>query len=331
MNELLEINDLKVYYRNIAGISRAVDGISFSVYPGEVFGVAGESGSGKSTLISGITRLIRASVYIPGGTVKFSYRENDAYKNVDLLTLSDDELRGIRWKHISYIPQGSMNSLNPVMRIGDQISDTIVEHSQKSKKEAMSILPDILNAVNLPSGVLNMYPHELSGGMKQRVIIAMALALEPELIIADEPTTALDVVSQLSVLSTLLVVSKDINASLLLITHDMAVHAQTTDRIAVMYAGKIVEIGKTNDVFKEPLHPYTRALLSSIPSIDFDKKKRLEGISGIAPSSTNWPSGCRFHPRCPEVRKECKTIEPSMTRYNDERYVACLLYGGVNQ
>jgi len=329
MDKLLEINDLKVYYRNVTGISKAVDGVSFFVYPGEVFGVAGESGSGKSTLISGITRLIRSSVYIPGGSVNFSYKEDGKYKSVDLLALSEEELRDIRWKHISYIPQGSMNSLNPVMKIGDQMVDTIIEHSQKNKEEAMSLLPDILNAVNLPSSVLNMYPHELSGGMKQRVIIAMSLALQPELIIADEPTTALDVVSQLSVLYTLWVVSKDINASLLLVTHDMAVHAQMADRIAVMYAGKIVEVGKTNEIFKNPLHPYTRGLLSSIPSIDYDKKKRLEGISGIAPSSTNWPTGCRFHPRCPQVKEECKIKEPPITRYNDERYVACFLYGGA--
>jgi peptide/nickel transport system ATP-binding protein len=330
MNELLEVKDLKIYYRNISGISKAVDGVSFWVYPGEVFGITGESGSGKSTLISGITKFIGSSMYIPEGRINFSYKEDTNYRNVNLLTLPDDELRDIRWKHISYIPQGSMNSLNPVMKIGDQMTDVIVEHSQKNKEEAMALLPDLLNAVNLHSNVLNMYPHELSGGMKQRVIIAMALALQPELIIADEPTTALDVVSQLSVLSTLLVVSKDINASLFLVTHDMAVHAQMADRIAVMYAGKIVEIGKTNDIFKEPLHPYTVGLLSSIPSID-DRRKRLEGISGIAPSSTNWPRGCRFHPRCPQVREKCKVEEPPMIKYDGGRYVACFLYGGVER
>lgn len=330
MEEIISIEDLRIYYRNISGLAKAVDGVSLKVYPNEILGIAGESGSGKTTMVNGLVRLVRPPAYIASGRMILSYRENGQRLRVNFFEASEEEIiRRIRWKIISYIPQGSMNSLNPVLKVRDQMIDVIIEHSNKTPEEAEAILPDILRSVNLSPNVIEMYPHELSGGMKQRVIIAMALALKPKVVIADEPTTALDVVSQLSVLTTLYQICREVGASLILVTHDMAVHAQLTDRVAIMYAGKIVEVGNTSDVFKEPLHPYTKGLLSSIPSIE-GGRRRLEGISGLAPSPTNWPKGCRFNPRCPYAMKECSIDEPKEIEYKPGHFVTCFLYGGVH-
>ena len=330
MDEVLNIEGLSVYYKTQNGESKAVDRVSLTVYPNEMLGIAGESGSGKSTLVGGIMRLIKPPGYVPAGRVLFTYRENGREVKVDLLQVPENDLRKIRWRHISYIPQGSMNSLNPVTKIKEQMTDVIMEHSGKSRAEANALIPELLRGVDLRPDVAEMYPHELSGGMKQRVIIAMALALEPELVIADEPTTALDVVNQLSVLSMLFRVCRKINASLILITHDMAVHAQLVDRVAIMYAGRMLEVGYTPEIFRHPLHPYTEGLLTSIPSIDIDgERKRLEGISGLAPSPISWPPGCRFPPRCPRASTECSMNEPAMIEHERQHYVACFLYGGV--
>ena len=315
---LLEVRDLKVYYRTIWGLFRAVDGVSLNVGHKEVLGVAGESGCGKSTLVEGVLRLIKPPGFIAGGEVLF--------KGMDLLKLGDDELRKLRWKELSYIPQGSMNSLNPVLRVEEQAIDAIVEHGEYDEEEARALAREYLKRVGLPADVLRMFPHELSGGMKQRVIIAMAMILKPSLVVADEPVTALDVVSQRLVLQLLRELRDEYGASLIYVSHDLATHAELVDRMAVMYAGKVVEVGNVEEVFLEPLHPYVQLLIDSVPK---PGKKVVKGIPGVAPSPLNWPPGCRFHPRCPKAMPICSQVEPELTDVGGGRAVACHLYGGA--
>jgi peptide/nickel transport system ATP-binding protein len=315
---LLEVRDLKVYYRTIWGLFRAVDGVSLNVGYKEVLGVAGESGCGKSTLVEGVLRLIKPPGFIAGGEVLF--------KGIDLLKLGDDELRKLRWKELSYIPQGSMNSLNPVLRVEEQMIDAIVEHGEYDEEEARALAREYLKRVGLPADVLRMFPHELSGGMKQRVIIAMAMILKPSLVVADEPVTALDVVSQRLVLQLLRELRDEYGASLIYVSHDLATHAELVDRMAVMYAGKVVEVGNVEEVFLEPLHPYVQLLIDSVPK---PGKKVVKGIPGVAPSPLNWPPGCRFHPRCPKAMPICSQVEPELTDVGGGRAVACHLYGGA--
>jgi peptide/nickel transport system ATP-binding protein len=315
---LLEVRDLKVYYRTIWGLFRAVDGVSLNVGYKEVLGVAGESGCGKSTLVEGVLRLIKPPGFIAGGEVLF--------KGIDLLKLGDDELRKLRWKELSYIPQGSMNSLNPVLRVEEQMIDAIVEHGEYDEEEARALAREYLKRVGLPADVLRMFPHELSGGMKQRVIIAMAMILKPSLVVADEPVTALDVVSQRLVLQLLRELRDEYGASLIYVSHDLATHAELVDRMAVMYAGKVVEVGNVEEVFLEPLHPYVQLLIDSVPK---PGKKVVKGIPGVAPSPLNWPPGCRFHLRCPKAMPICSQVEPELTDVGGGRAVACHLYGGT--
>ncbi|RLF04488.1 MAG: ABC transporter ATP-binding protein [Thermoprotei archaeon] len=314
---ILEVKNLKVYYKTVAGDAKVVDGVSLKVNEGEIFGIAGESGCGKSTLVEGIYRIIKPPGYIAGGKVLF--------RNIDLLKLKEDEMREIRWKKIAYIPQGAMSSLNPVLKVEEQVIDAILDHTDMSREKALEIAKEVLTDLGLPEEVLNMYPHELSGGMKQRVIIATAYALRPELIIADEPVTALDVVSLREVLQTLAELRDKYKVTIILVAHDMAVHAEVDDRMAIMYAGKVVEIGDVNKIFEDPLHPYTRGLIESIPSIK--KKKIIKGIPGIAPSPLNWPPGCRFHPRCPHANEKCRTEIPELKEIEPGRFVACHIYG----
>ena len=282
-------------------------------------GIAGESGCGKSTLASAIMRLLKPPGYIKEGEVLFMGQ--------DLLKLDEEELRKIRWKHISYIPQGSMNSLNPVMKIEEQIADAIKTHEgDVSEGELKKRVSELLLSVGLAPEVAKMYPHELSGGMRQRVIIAMAIALTPELVIADEPTTALDVVVQRGIVQLLRHIRDKFGSSIIIITHDIAILAEIVDKIAIMYAGKIVEIGDVFSLFKRPLHPYTQALISAIPSIK--EKKELHGISGFPPDLRSPPPGCRFHPRCPYImRGRCDVREPELIEVMPGRLVACHLYG----
>ena len=316
-NTILEVKNLKVYYKTIAGDAKVVDGVSLKVNEGEIFGIAGESGCGKSTLVEGVYRIIKPPGYIASGEVLF--------RGIDLLKLKEDEMREIRWKRIAYVPQGAMSSLNPVLKVEEQVIDAILDHSEMSREEALEIAKKVLTDLGLPEEVLNMYPHELSGGMKQRVIIATAYALRPELIIADEPVTALDVVSVREVLQTLVDLRDKYNVTIILVAHDMAVHAEVDDRIAIMYAGKVVEIGDVEKIFEDPLHPYTKGLIESIPSIK--KKKIIKGIPGIAPSPLNWPPGCRFHPRCNRANAKCKSQIPELKEVEPGRFVACHLYG----
>ena len=313
-NPILEVEDLRVYYKTVDGEFKAVDGVSFKVYRDEILGICGESGCGKSTLVEGLLRLVKLPGYIASGRV--------LYKSVDLVSLDEESLRKLRFREISYVPQGSMNSLNPVMRVEDQVLDVILEHTEISDEEAKKTVPRLFTDVALPPETPRLFPHELSGGMKQRVLIGASMSLSPNLIVADEPTTALDLTVQKVVLQSLMKIKEKLNATVIMIAHDMGVHAETADRLAVMYAGKIVEIGDVSAVFNDPLHPYVRALIETTPSLD---RKTLKGIPGLAPSPLAWPPGCRFHPRCPFAMDICKLEEPTLQEMKDGRLVACHL------
>ena len=316
--EILRIKDLRVSYLTRRGEVKAVDGVSLGLYKGEILGIAGESGCGKSTLAAAILRLVKPPGIIKEGKV--------LYRGKDLLRLGEEEFRLYRMTKIAYVPQGSMNSLNPVMRIRDQFMDMLKDHGLKIKKEELEErLREILSSMGLKTSILDRYPHELSGGMKQRTLIALSLIMNPEILIADEPTTALDVVSQRGVMNILRDLKDQRGTSIILITHDMAVQAELSDRMAIMYAGKIVEVGPTEEIYNEPLHPYTRLLIESIPSLGDEKPRK--SIEGIPPDLVNPPKGCRFHPRCPfYIPGKCDTQEPMLIQASSGRGVACLLY-----
>lgn len=316
--EILRIKDLRVSYLTRRGEVKAVDGVSLGLYKGEILGIAGESGCGKSTLAAAILRLVKPPGIIKEGKV--------LYRGKDLLRLGEEEFRLYRMTKIAYVPQGSMNSLNPVMRIRDQFMDMLKDHGLKIKKEELEErLREILSSMGLKTSILDRYPHELSGGMKQRTLIALSLIMNPEILIADEPTTALDVVSQRGVMNILRDLKDQRGTSIILITHDMAVQAELSDRMAIMYAGKIVEVGPTEEIYNEPLHPYTRLLIESIPSLGDEKPRK--SIEGIPPDLVNPPKGCRFHPRCPfYIPGKCDTQEPMLIQASSGRCVACLLY-----
>ena len=318
VEEILRVEDLRVYYKSIWGDYKVVDGVTFSVNREEILGIAGESGCGKSTLVEGILRLIKPPGYIKSGRIIF--------EGIDLLKLPEEEMRKIRWKKLAYVPQGAMNSLNPVLRVREQIIDAILDHENMPEEKAEQLALEALKAVGLPPEVMDMYPHELSGGMRQRVCIAAAITLKPDLVIADEPVTALDVVMLRAVLETLRRLRDQYRITVMMVAHDMAVHAEITDRLVVMYAGKVVEIGDTVKIFDDPLHPYVKGLIESIPSIGV--KKKIKGIPGLHPSPLNWPPGCRFHNRCPKAMDICKKKEPPLIEVEPGRFVACHLYGG---
>jgi len=315
--EVLQVQGLRVYYHTPAGPVKAVDGVDFSLARGERFGLVGESGSGKSTTVWAIMRMIKPPGVIEGGTIRLDATQ--------LGRLSEDEIRGVRLADVAIVPQGAMNSLNPVMRIGDQILDGIRKHRKgRAEPGIAQRLPELLSTVGLQPNVLRLYPHELSGGMKQRVCIAIAISLKPKVIIADEPTSALDVVVQRQIMQTLSNVQKRLGASILLVGHDMGLMAKFVDRIGVMYGGKLVELGSVRDIFKEPMHPYTQLLISSLPSLD--TKGVLRGIPGAPPSLLAPPPGCVFHPRCPKVMPRCSVDVPAAVEVRPGRFVACHLY-----
>ena len=292
MPPLLEIRGLSAGLQGRRSITQVVSNVDLDVQPGEILGVVGESGCGKSTLAAAIIRLLVPPQVLQSGSMTLRLKDGKSY---DLLDLPENELRQLRWRHLSYIPQGSMNSLNPVLRVEQQLIDTLLQHGL-SKGEAIERSIAALEMVNLEPKLLESYSHELSGGMRQRVIIAAAVSMHPALIVADELTTALDVVTQRQILQELAAIRDELGATIILITHDMGVIAQIADRVAVMYAGKIAELGSVNGIFESPLHPYSQGLIGSIPR---ESGQRVEGLPGEAPSPWNYPTGCRFHVALP--------------------------------
>lgn len=317
--EILRVENLRVYYHTEVGPVRAVEGVNFSLRAGERFGLVGESGSGKSTLGLALLRLIKPPGRIEGGAVHLD--------GEDLLRLPEEEMRQRRLAVIALVAQGAMNSLNPVLRVRDQIADALADHGVRlGRADFEARVRDLLTWVGLRPEVADRYPHELSGGMKQRVCIAIAISLRPRIIIADEPTSALDVVVQRQVMETLRRVQEDLGAAVLLIGHDMGLMAQFVERLGVMYAGGLVEVGPLRAVFREPLHPYTQLLIASLPTLE--KKRVFRGIPGLPPSLLQRPSGCPFHPRCPFAMPRCREEEPALRPVQTGRWVACHLYDG---
>ena len=314
---ILQIRNLRVEYLTQAGAVKAVDDVSIALQPGERLGLIGESGSGKTTMATAVMRLSKPPAQIVGGEVLLDGR--------DMLSLSNQELRKLRLKEIALIPQAAMNSLNPVIRVGPQITDAIVAHLGRMPQSHLDArVAEVLNKVGLRPEVAGRFPHQLSGGMKQRVAMAIAIILKPKVIIADEPTSALDVVVQQQVMETLGALQKELNAAVLLIGHDMGLIAQFSDSIGVLYAGKLVERGLVQDVIDSPLHPYSRMLIDSLPGLT--QKKALVGIPGLPPALTNLPTGCAFHPRCPLAHDRCRTEIPAIQAFKPGRQVACHLY-----
>jgi len=314
---LLDIKDLRTYFRTKKGYLKAVDGVSLQVPVNSIVGIAGESGSGKSTLVTTIFRVLPRNADIKGGKILF--------EGQDILQLGEKEFNSqIRWKKISWIPQVSMDVLDPLYKVKDQMIETILSHEDVSKAEALERIYKIIKEVNLRPEVIEKFPHELSGGQKQRVVIAMALLLNPLLVIADEPTTALDVIVQAQIMNIIKKEKQERKFSMVFVSHDLALLAGISDYLAIMYGGKIVEIGKAEEIYKSPSHPYTQLLLQSIPDIR-KRNSGLKSIPGFPPDLINPPSGCRFHPRCPFAMEICKVQEPEMTRVSPTHYVACHL------
>jgi len=318
---LLQIRNLKTYFQTEAGTAKAVDGVNFDIFAGEVLGLVGESGSGKSVTALSILRLIPDP---PGRIVDGSI----LFKGRDLLKISWDEIRAVRGKEISMIFQEPMTSLNPVFTIGMQVMEAVLGHERVSKEEAFQRSVQMLELVGIPDPAsrMNDYPQQFSGGMRQRVMIAMALACNPSMLIADEPTTALDVTIQAQILELMLQIKdqrKD--AAILLITHNLAVVAETCHRVMVMYGGKIQEVAPVKELFKNPQHPYTRGLLASLPTVDGERQRRLTTIPGNVPSILDLPIGCKFETRCSERLERCALIEPELIESSPGHWVRCHL------
>jgi peptide/nickel transport system ATP-binding protein len=312
---VLRVEGLRVAFDHPQGLVQAVDDVSFALMPGERFGLAGESGSGKSTLALAILRMIKPPGRIEAGEV---WLAGTRFGDLD-----EEGMRKSRLAEIALVPQGSMNSLNPVLRIQRQIADAFADHGLRLRRgEEDQRIAALLAAVGLPDTVARMYPHELSGGMKQRACIAIATSLRPKVIIADEPTSALDVVVQRRVMATLARVQQELAAAVILIGHDMGLMAQFVDRLAVMYAGRLVEVAPIAEIITRPRHPYTRALIASLPSLE--RRGALAGIPGLAPLLRDLPGGCAFHPRCTLATDRCRTEKPKL-RDIDAAQVACHL------
>jgi len=318
MNEyVLQVKDLDVQYYTDAGVVYANNKINFSLKPGERLGLVGESGSGKSTMALALLRMIKAPGRIAGGQILLG--------DTDLTKLTEEQTRQIRGNEISMIPQGAMNSLNPVMRIKDQIIDGLVDHNLNLSRAMLEERAyQALDVVELDRKVGRMYPHELSGGMKQRACIAISVAMHPKVIIADEPTSALDVVTQRQVMQTIGRLQEELGSAVILIGHDMGLMAQFASRMAVMYAGSLAELGTVNDIFTNALHPYTEMLIESLPTIG--KRGVFKGIPGITPLLRDLPAGCVFNTRCPKVMDICYSTNPATREYRPGHWAACHLH-----
>ncbi len=315
---ILDIKNLTVTYLTARGPLKAVNNVSLKVRKGEILGIVGESGSGKSTLALAILRLLPKMARIVKGSIMFH--------DTDLAKAPEEELREIRWRKISYVPQAALNALNPTLKILDHFYETARAHGVADKKWVIEKASQLLKMLNLePGRVLNSYPHELSGGMKQRVLIALSMILEPEILILDEPTTALDVLTQRFILDLLKDLHRRTGVTIIFITHDIATIADIADDVAVMYAGKLMEVGDVYTVFKNPYHPYSQALIKSIPSLVGDINE-MKSIPGTLPDLVNPPPGCLFHPRCEKAFDKCRKLEPPLIEVKPGHLVSCWLY-----
>lgn len=310
---LLDVRNLSIEYLTQRGPAKAVNKVSFSIKEGQVFGLAGESGCGKSTIAHSLLRILRPPAVIRGGDVLFA--------GDDVLKMNDRELEEYRWSKVSMVFQSAMNSLNPVITIGEQITDVLLRHHKFTAKQATERSAELLNIVGIESERLRSFPHQMSGGMRQRVVIAIALALTPELMIMDEPTTALDVVVQRDILQQIRALKETMGFSILFITHDVSLMTEFSDQMAIMYAGEIVEKASSREIFTNPIHPYTQGLLSSFPSLT-GKKRKLTGIPGSPPDLINPSGGCKFHPRCARCTHKETEIAPVLREVLPDHWVA---------
>lgn len=321
---IIEVQDLCAYYMIGSAknhkMVKAVDGINLSIQENEIYGIAGESGCGKTTLVKVLTGITKPPLYITGGSIQY---------HIDGKTISNLNQKGVRGRALSYIPQASMSVLNPVRRIHKTFEDFVYAHNNMSTKDFKELVEKHLQSLGLSPKILTAYPHQLSGGMQQRVTIALATILRPHLILADEPSTALDVIMQCNVIQLLKKIKADQQNTLLMITHDMAIHAHFAERIGIMYAGKLFEEAPTQDIFTKHCHPYTAFLIACLPQIG--NKAYRSSTPGLPPSLIDPPKGCRFHPRCPQVMDVCRHTEPNMHQLNDTHRVACHLFNGTNK
>jgi peptide/nickel transport system ATP-binding protein len=313
---LLEVADLTVDYLTDAGDVRAVDHVSFTLQPGEFLGIVGESGCGKSTLLFAVAQLLSPPGQIVGGQIIF--------RGENMVRLREGELRHMRWRDYSVVMQSAMNALNPMKSIGAQFKDTLEAHGTTSGEEVSRRSAEVLRLVGIDAAHLTSYPHQLSGGMRQRAMIAMALLFTPQLVIMDEPTSALDVVAQQSLMTNVKELQRTLGFAIIFVTHDMSVVSRYSDRVLVMYAGQVAEAAETDAIFGRPRHPYTRGLMSAFPALS-GPRRELVGIPGSPPDLARPPSGCRFHPRCPEVMPVCPSREPELYPVGGAE-VRCLLY-----
>ena len=315
---VLQLDGVTTNYRILRGWVKAAENVSFEVEKGQALGLVGESGCGKTTIALSILKILP-----PGGRIKSG---KIIFDGTDIVPFDDAKMRKIRWKGISIVFQGAMNALNPVFKVGDQIVEAIRLHEPKvSKSEAYRRAESLLEMVGVDASRVNNYPHEFSGGMRQRALIAMALASNPKVLIADEPGTALDVIVQAQVLQLMRALKEKLGLAMLMISHDLSIIAEVCERVAIMYSGRIVEYGEISTIFKEPLHPYTKGLMGAFPSIKGERKK-LISIPGQPPDLLHPPKGCRFNPRCPFAMDRCREEDPELKKVGPDHYVSCFLY-----